>query len=56
MAAAHLWQQKSLYGRKFMDRAHEVSDWRRAKVAKRRDDVKVDGHADEMLAAFSKPA
>ena len=47
-----VWQQKSLYGRKFMGIVRTTyligAD---GKVAKRWANVKVDGHADEVLAA-----
>jgi len=47
-----VWRQKSLYGRKFMGIVRTTyligADGR---VAKRWDNVKVDGHADEVLAA-----
>ena len=47
-----VWQQKSLYGRKFMGNVRTTylidSD---GKVAKRWDNVKVDGHAEEVLGA-----
>jgi len=47
-----VWQEKSLYGRKFMGIARTTyligAD---GKVAQRWDNVKVDGHADEVLAA-----
>ena len=47
-----VWQQKSLYGRKFMGIVRTTyligPD---GKIAKRWDNVKVDGHADEVLAA-----
>jgi len=47
-----VWQQKSLYGRKFMGIVRTTyligPD---GKVAKRWDHVKVDGHADDVLAA-----
>ena len=47
-----VWQQKSLYGRKFMGnvRTTYLID-RDGKVARRWDNVKVDGHADEVLGA-----
>ena len=47
-----VWQQKSLYGRKFMGnvRTTYLID-RDGKVAKRWDNVKVDGHAEEVLGA-----
>jgi len=47
-----VWQQKSLYGRKFMGnvRTTYLIDGH-GKVAKRWDNVKVDGHADEVLGA-----
>jgi thioredoxin-dependent peroxiredoxin len=47
-----VWQEKSLYGRKFMGIARTTyligAD---GKVAKRWDNVKVDGHAEDVLAA-----
>jgi len=47
-----VWQQKSLYGRKFMGNVRTTylidAD---GKVARRWDNVKVDGHADEVLDA-----
>ena len=47
-----VWQQKSLYGRKFMGNVRTTylinAD---GKVAKRWDNVKVDGHADDVLGA-----
>jgi peroxiredoxin Q/BCP len=48
-----VWQQKSLYGRKFMGnvRTTYLID-RDGKVAKRWDNVKVDGHADDVLGAI----
>lgn len=48
-----VWQQKSLYGRTFMGivRTTYLID-KDGKVAKRWDNVKVDGHADEVLAAI----
>ena len=48
-----VWQQKSLYGRKFMGnvRTTYLID-RNGKVARRWDNVKVDGHADEVLSAL----
>ena len=47
-----VWQQKSLYGRKFMGnvRTTYLID-PSGKVARRWDNVKVDGHAGEVLAA-----
>jgi peroxiredoxin Q/BCP len=47
-----VWQQKSLYGRKFMGnvRTTYLID-RDGKVARRWDNVKVDGHADQVLEA-----
>jgi peroxiredoxin Q/BCP len=49
-----VWQQKSLYGRKFMGnvRTTYLID-RQGKVAKRWDNVKVDGHADDVLKAVT---
>ena len=48
-----VWQQKSLYGRTFMGnvRTTYLID-RNGKVARRWDNVKVDGHADEVLGAL----
>jgi peroxiredoxin Q/BCP len=48
-----VWQQKSLYGRKFMGnvRTTYLIDGH-GKVAKRWDNVKVDGHAEEVLVAL----
>jgi peroxiredoxin Q/BCP len=47
-----VWQEKSLYGRKFMGIVRTTyligAD---GKVARRWDNVKVDGHAEEVLAA-----
>jgi peroxiredoxin Q/BCP len=47
-----VWQQKSLYGRKFMGNVRTTyligGD---GKVAKRWDNVKVDGHAEDVLGA-----
>jgi len=47
------WQQRSLYGRKFMGIARTTyligAD---GKVARRWDNVKVDGHVDHVLAAI----
>jgi peroxiredoxin Q/BCP len=47
-----VWQEKSLYGRKFMGIARTTyligAD---GKVARRWDNVKVDGHAEDVLAA-----
>jgi peroxiredoxin Q/BCP len=47
-----VWQEKSLYGRKFMGIVRTTylvgAD---GKVAQRWDNVKVDGHAEEVLAA-----
>ncbi len=47
-----VWQEKSLYGRKFMGivRTTYLID-AAGKVAKRWDKVNVDGHAEEVLAA-----
>jgi peroxiredoxin Q/BCP len=47
-----VWQKKSLYGRSFMGiaRTTYLID-RDGKVARRWDKVKVDGHAEEVLAA-----
>jgi len=50
-----VWQQKSLYGRKFMGIVRTTfligPDGR---VAKRWDNVKVNGHADEVLGAVAE--
>ncbi len=48
-----VWQQKSLYGRKFMGnvRTTYLID-RDGKVVRRWDNVKVDGHAEEVLGAI----
>lgn len=47
-----MWQKKSLYGRQFMGIARTTflidAD---GKIARRWDNVKVDGHADEVLEA-----
>ena len=50
-----VWQQKSLYGRKFMGnvRTTYLIDGA-GKVARRWDNVKVDGHADEVLGAVGE--
>ena len=52
-----VWQQKSLYGRKFMGIVRTTyligSD---GKVARRWDNVKVDGHAEDVLAAVGELA
>ena len=49
-----VWQQKSLYGRKFMGIVRTTyligAD---GKISKRWDGVKVDGHAEEVLAAVN---
>lgn len=49
-----VWQQKSLYGRKFMGNVRTTylidAD---GKVARRWDNVKVDGHAEEVLHAVA---
>ena len=46
------WQQRSLYGRKFMGIARTTYlIGRDGKVARRWDNVKVDKHVDEVLAA-----
>ena len=49
-----VWQQKSLYGRKFMGnvRTTYLID-AHGKVAKRWDNVKVDGHAEDALGAVA---
>lgn len=48
-----VWQEKSMYGRKFMGNARTTfligAD---GKVAKRWDNVKVNGHAEDVLAAL----
>jgi len=50
-----VWQQKSLYGRKFMGNVRTTylidAD---GKVARRWDNVKVDGHAEEVLKAVKE--
>ena len=48
-----VWQEKSRYGRKYMGiaRTTYLID-RDGKVARRWDNVKVDGHADEVYAAM----
>ncbi len=50
-----VWQQKSLYGRKFMGIVRTTyligGD---GKVARRWDNVKVDGHAEEVLEAVNE--
>ena len=48
-----VWQQKSLYGRKFMGnvRTTYLID-ANGKVARRWDNVKVDGHAEDVLGAL----
>jgi thioredoxin-dependent peroxiredoxin len=50
-----VWQKKSLYGRSFMGlvRTTFLID-RNGTVAKRWDNVKVDGHADAVLAAVNE--
>jgi len=52
-----VWQQKSLYGRKFMGIVRTTyligPD---GKVAKRWDNVKIDGHAEEVLQAVGERA
>jgi peroxiredoxin Q/BCP len=49
-----VWQKKSLYGRSFMGnvRTTYLID-RNGRVAKRWDNVKVDGHAEAVLAAVN---
>ena len=53
-AAFGVWQEKSMYGRKYMGivRTTYVIDGR-GRVAARFDKVKVDGHADAVLDAVS---
>ena len=50
-----VWQQKSLYGRKFMGNVRTTylidAD---GKVARRWDNVKVDGHAEDVLEAVKE--
>ena len=47
-----VWQQKSLYGRKFMGNVRTTYlIGRDGKVARRWDNVKVTGHAEEVLGA-----
>ena len=52
-----VWQKKSLYGRSFMGNVRTTfligAD---GKVAKRWDNVKVDGHAEDVLAAVQQLA
>jgi peroxiredoxin Q/BCP len=52
-----VWQQKSLYGRKFMGIVRTTyligSD---GKIVKRWDNVKVDGHAEQVLEAVRQSA
>ena len=50
-----VWQKKSLYGRNFMGivRTTYLID-ARGKIAKRWDNVKVDGHAEDVLAAVEE--
>jgi peroxiredoxin Q/BCP len=50
-----VWQKKSLYGRSFMGlvRTTYLID-EDGKVAKRWDNVKVDGHAEDVLAAVNE--
>lgn len=50
-----VWQKKSLYGRDFMGiaRTTYLIDGK-GKVAKRWDNVKVDGHAEDILAAVNE--
>lgn len=50
-----VWQEKSRYGRKYMGiaRTTYLID-AEGKVAKRWDNVKVDGHADDVLAAVAE--
>ena len=49
-----VWQKKSLYGRSFMGnvRTTYLID-RNGKIAKRWDNVKVDGHAEDVLEAVN---
>ena len=50
-----VWQQKSLYGRTFMGNVRTTYLIDAAgKVAKRWDNVKVDGHAEEVLEAVGE--
>jgi peroxiredoxin Q/BCP len=52
-----VWQEKSLYGRKFMGIARTTYlIGRDGKVARRWDNVKVDGHADDVLDAVKSLA
>jgi len=52
-----VWQQKSLYGRKFMGIVRTTYlIGKDGKVAKRWDNVKVEGHAAEVLAATGELA
>ena len=50
-----VWQQKSLYGRKFMGNVRTTYlIGGNGKVARRWDNVKVDGHAEEVLVAVEE--
>ncbi len=50
-----VWQQKSLYGRKFMGNVRTTYlIGRDGKVARRWDNVKVTGHAEEVLGAVKE--
>src|ERR671912_193786 len=50
-----VWQEKSMYGKKYMGVARTTYlIGRDGKVAKRWDGVKVDGHAEEVLAAVQQ--
>ena len=50
-----VWQQKSLYGRKFMGNVRTTYlIGRDGKVARRWDNVKVTGHVEEVLAAVMR--
>jgi len=50
-----VWQQKSLYGRKFMGNVRTTYlIGRDGKVARRWDNVKVTGHAEEVLGAVMR--
>ena len=54
-AAFGVWQEKNMYGKKYMGIARTTYVIAKdGTVAARFDRVKVDGHADEVLAAIAK--